>query len=237
MLKTIKVNLMITALIAVIAATSAKADSISYGDFIGSEISYLNVREGSSTDPVPLYDAPMLVNNRLLFSPLTFTSFAGDGDVDVTSGTLSVIISAGDAFLEVIRIMETGDFSMLGSGTDATSATINGLAVASDIDPGLAGTFTSPLAVTPDAPYYLPSDGDFGEFSAITEIDLRGLGIRTIILNLNNNLQTTSEEGTTSFIQKKTIEIENVQEPIPEPATAMLLILAAGSIARRRRRA
>jgi|GEM_PF-733477 len=229
-------RLLVLSLVALIASSTARADSVSYGDFFGTNVSFLNVREGSSTDPVPLFGAPMVVNNRLLFNPLTFTSFANDGDADVTSGTLSVVISASQAaFLEVIRIVETGDFTMLGSGTDATSATINGLAVATDLDPGIGDTMTAPLAVTPDAPYHLPTDGDFGEFEAVTEIDLTGLGIRTVILNLNNNLQTTSEEGTSSFIQKKTVEIEVEDIPIPEPTTAMLLAVAAVGIIRRRR--
>lgn len=228
--------ILVLALTVLCASSSLRADSVSYGDFFGTDVAFLNVREGSATDPVPLYGAPLVVDNRLLFNPLTFTSFANDGDADVTSGTLSVRIEAGEAsFLEVIRITETGDFTMLGTGTDATSATINGLAVATDIDPGVGDTLTSPLAVTPDAPYFLPVDGDFGEFEAVTEIDLSGLGIRAVILNLNNNLQTTSEEGTSSFIQKKTVEIEVEDIPIPEPTTAMLLAVAAVGIVRRRR--
>jgi len=228
--------LLLLAVMTLTASSSARANSVSYGDFFGTDVAFLNVREGSATDPVPLYGEPLVVNNRLLFNPLTFTSFANDGDADVTSGTLSVMIEAGEAsFLEVIRIVETGDFTMLGNGTDATSATINGLAVATDIDPGIGDTLTAPLTVTPDAPYYLPADGDFGEFEAVTEIDLSGLGIRKVMLNLNNNLQTTSEEGTSSFIQKKTVEIEVEDIPIPEPTTAMLLAVAAVGIVRRRR--
>ena len=56
-----------------------------------------------------------------------------------------------------------------------------------------------------------------------------------IVLNFNNNLQTTSENGTVSFIQKKTMVI-TVNPPVPEPATLSLFALSGVLVLRRKRR-
>lgn len=224
-----------------LVAGAAQAAPINYGDFFGvgaGEVDFINVREASATDPYPmndpLYGAPIRDANRLIFTPLTFASFASNGAADTTSGTLSMIIRADvGQFLNTIFIRETGDFSLLGVGTPATSATINGLLTTTELAPGMSPTLTDTLDVLPAAPYALPADTD-GEFVATTEIDLSTLGITEVILNFNNNLQTTSEEGTVSFIQKKTIVI-TVNPEVPEPATLSLLAISGVILLRRRR--
>ncbi|HPF41310.1 MAG TPA: PEP-CTERM sorting domain-containing protein [Phycisphaerae bacterium] len=225
-----------------VIAGVAQAAPVNYGDYFGvgaGQVDFINVREASATDPAPmndpLYGAPIRDGNRLIFTPLTFASFASGGAADTTSGTLSMIIRADvGQFLNTIFIRETGDFSLLGVGTPATSATINGLLTATELAPGSSPTLTSTLDVLPAAPYALPADTD-GEFVATTEIDLSTLHITEIVLNFNNNLQTTSENGTVSFIQKKTIVI-TVDPEIPEPATMSLLALGGLFVIRRRRR-
>ncbi|MCB9855839.1 MAG: PEP-CTERM sorting domain-containing protein [Phycisphaerales bacterium] len=225
-----------------VLAGVAQAATINYGDYFGigaGQVDFINVREASATDPYPandpLYGAPIRDGNRLIFTPLTFASFASNGAADTTSGTLSMIIRADvGQFLTSIFIRETGDFSLLGVGTPATSATINGLLTITELAPGSAPTITSTLGVMPAAPYALPADMA-GEFVATTEIDVSGLGFTEVVLNFNNNLQTTSENGTVSFIQKKTVVI-TVNPEIPEPATLSLLAISGVVLLRRRTR-
>ncbi len=216
------------------AASSAVAGPFNYGDFIGvnpGDLDFLQVRENSITDPGPLYEAPILVNNRLIFTPLAFSSFAANGLADTTSGTLSMRIRADmGQFLKQIIIRETGDATLFGVGNAATGATINGLMTLTDINPGTHSTITSQLTVDPPAPYRLPDDS-FVQFSAVTIIDLTGMNISEVVLMFNNNLQTSSQPGTTAFIQKNTIIIET-----PEPATIGLLGFGSLLLLRRRRR-
>ena len=232
-----------TLLAVCVCATSVLGAPINYGDFMGTDYAFESVREASATDPYPandpLFGAPFVDGNRLIFSPFTnglFTSFASNGNADTTSGTLSMIVRAVNVpFLTKIIIHETGDYSLLGAGTPATSATINGLLAVTEIEPGSSPTMTAPLTVNPAAPYQLVAPATSGDFTASTELDLTGLGISEIILVFNNTLQTTSEttptSGTTAFIQKKTIIIE-----VPEPATAGLLAFSGVAILLRRRR-
>lgn len=237
-----KRNSILAAVLAVLVLSGvAQAAPINYGDYFGvasGEVDFINVREASATDPFPMHDplygAPIRDENRLIFTPLTFASFAANGAADTTSGTLSMIIRAdAGQFLDSIFIHETGDFSLAGVGTPATSATINGLLTVTELAPGSSPTMTSTLSVNPATPYALPADTD-GEFTADTMIDVSGLGIREIVLNFNNNLQTTSENGTVSFIQKKTIVI-TVNPPVPEPTTIALLSMGGVLLVRRRR--
>jgi len=211
------------------------AAPVLYGDYIGlnpGDVDFLQVREDSITDPVPLFEAPIFLPNKLIFTPISFASFSANGSADTTSGTLQMRIRAdAGTFLTTIEIRETGNYSLVpvGLGSPATSATINGLLTLTDIDPGVGGVLTDPIDVTPAAPYVLPGDS-VGEFIAITSIDLTGMGIRQVILNFNNNLQTSSEMGTTAFIQKTNITIIT-----PEPASLTLLAVGGLLLIRRRR--
>ncbi|HWL95294.1 MAG TPA: PEP-CTERM sorting domain-containing protein [Phycisphaerae bacterium] len=216
------------------ALSTVSAAPINYGDFVGlnpGEVDFLQVTENSITDPTPLYDAPTRVGDRLIFNPTGFASFAANGSADTTSGSLRMRIRADvGEFLKEILIVETGDTTLLGLGGFATASTINGLMVVTDINPGTHVTQTDAMNVIPPAPYRLPADS-FVEFTTETVIDLTGLNIVEVILNFNNNLQTTSQPGTTSFIQKKTIEII-----VPEPGTLGLLGMAAIFVLKRSRR-
>ncbi len=214
--------------------STATASSINYGDYISlvpDEPDFLQVREDSITDPTPLFGAPIRVGGKLVFAPLSFASYAFGGSADTTSGTLTMHVLADvGTFLTDIVIKETGDYTLLGVGTPATSATVNGLVVAADVNPGTHIPIVTTLSVTPPGPYKLPVDS-FGTFTATTFIDLTGMGVTEIILSLNNNLQTTSQAGTTAFIQKKIIEIM-----APEPSSLALLVIGT-LFARRRQRA
>lgn len=217
---------------------TASATPINYGDFLGSapgEVDFLQVTEDSSTDATPLYDAPIHLTNKLVFTPLGFAAGSSNGTADTTNGTLILNIRAdvGGA-LDYIVIHELGDYTLSGVGTSATGANIVANMSALDLSPGTHGAFNDGLNFTPSPLYTLPA-GTFDEFAGLGVINLTGLGISEIFLTLTNNLTATSEMGTTSFIQKKNIIIEATDQFIPEPAT-MSLLLTGGLLMLRRRR-
>lgn len=209
----------------------AIATSFDYGDYFGvnpGDVDFLKVKENSITDPVPLYGHPVRMGNDLVFFPKTFASSSSDGLADTTSGTLTMRLRADDGFfLEVITVSEHGGYKLTGVGSRATSATDNGLLTLTDISPGTHGVFAQPLAASPPI-YSLPADV-LDNFAIETHIDLTGLHISEVVLNFNNNLQTTSQSGTDARIQKDEIIIKT-----PEPATLGLLALGALAIRRRR---
>ena len=214
--------------------------TINYPDIPGAgpqEVDFLNISETSVTDPEPLFGQPVRQGNQLLFFPQTFASSAADGLADTTAASLHVSVRAPQGhYLEKIHFVEYGDYSLAGAGTAATSAQVNGTLYIADIDPGLNGVLLDVMTVDPAGPYTLPGPSA-GQFSAATEVDLTGLGIYEVRISLNNNLQTTSEPGTTAFIQKKVQQGPAVGIiVIPEPASALLLMFGALAVARRRAR-
>ncbi len=223
---------------ALIAPAVSQATPINYGDFLGSapgEVDFLQVTEDSATDATPLYDAPIHLTNKLVFTPLGFAASSTSGSSDTTNGVLTLRVRAdAGAFLNYILIREIGDYTLFGSGGGQTSANILGAASALDLTPGTHGTMNAGLSYTPSPVFTLPSNS-FAEFSGLAVINLSGLGISEIFLTLDNSLFTTSEPGTTSFIQKKNISIEAADHFIPEPATIALLIIGASLSLRRRR--
>ena len=204
----------------------ASASTIQYGDVTIGTITYNNIEEASVTDPGPLYGNPFSFGNSLGFMPMEFASFssgAQQGSADTTSGTLRTLITSGQSPIEEIRIYEAGDYMMSGNTTAATSAAIEGFVLAVDTATG------NPYSASFDVIY----DEYKHAFYATAILDLRGLGIHSLMINMNNNLQTTSELGTTSFIQKKFVSITTTH--IPEPATMCLLGLGGIALFKRRK--
>jgi hypothetical protein len=215
-------------------AEATRGNSIIYGNFLAAtpgEPDFLQVLESSVTDAVPLYGPPSLVGSGLVFFPASFASSSASGGADTTSGTLRMRIHADAGFfLQVITIVESGAYRFAGNGTPATSATINGLLTITDVSPGTHATLTDTLTVLP-APVYKQPGNLAGDFTAITHVDLTGLGISDVVLNFNDNLQTTSQIGTTAFIEKKQINIYT-----PEPTTLGLLLAGVFTLRGRRGR-
>lgn len=242
-------NLLLPVCAALIALPSlVSAASVNYGDKVGSTIIYRNVSEDSVTDPVPLYGNPAISGNALVFTPVNFGAFASNGSIDLTDSTLTTMIEAiPNHTISKISFAEAGDYALVGSGTAATSAIVrapyfvrivevNGVGIAPIL-------FTSSLSFGPSGgDYYLPGDAGSGQtFVGSTLIDIDAIlaannvaGKATkVFFSMDNQLIATSEQGTISFIKKKTADGVTITV-VPEPTTLSALAGLSLLILRRR---
>lgn len=222
----------------------AQAAPINYGDFAGSSVMYLDVTESSSTDDGPLYFGPNVSSEALDFDPMQFGASGSNGAIDITDGQLNLIIMTNSGVgLTNLIISEWGDYSFFG-GPNTSSATavminqsirIEVLEVDNKaIDPYTVTTFNSTGAdFSEDGPGI---DG----WSISTSIDLTSqangfdLGVTKLKVVIDNQLIAGSEDGSLAFVSKKDFKIfpENIN--IPEPMSALLLLLGVAFMGIRR---
>ncbi len=227
----------------------ASASSLNYGDKIGADIIYRQVSEDSVTDPVPLYGNPAISGNALLFTPVNFGAFASNGSLDLTDSTLTTMIEAKPSrVIKQIAFAEAGDYALIGSGTAATSAIVRAPYFVRIVEvngaPITPILFTNSLTFTPSGgDYFLPGDAGSGiTFTGSTLIDVDAIlaahgvtGEATkVYFSMDNQLTATSEQGTISFIKKKTADGVTITTLVPEPAS--LSALAGVTLILRRRR-
>lgn len=238
--------------------TSSHAASINYGNFnIPSEgITFENVTESSTTDPVPMFNAPSPYAIGLDFDPTNFNSVSLNGNADVTIGQLNFTVDGlsnanGLVGIDAITLTEKGDYSLAGAGGPNTSVfagasllakitEIDGVAVApitlpqenaifSDALPGVTISAPWSIGITLNIAAGLVNEG-FPTTANATRVEV-------VIVN---TLISTSEPGNVAAITKTDFEIdldtEIVRNPIPEPASTTLAIVALFGIAASRTR-
>lgn len=244
--------------VALFAANPAAA-AIMYGDFSDippGSVMYLDVEEDSpSGDTLPLYGEPEAVGDVLDFDPSGFGASASNGDIDITDGQLNFDFETIDgAGITSLLIEEGGDYKFFAGTSPTTSvnfdvigevmitevASINGIITlppAGIVVPFSAnGSFTS-TGTIPSTNWSL---------SALVELGsvLSSFGPGTVAtageVFLNNTLVASSEAGSLAFLAKKDFTITPGVEPepdtiVPEPAAALLAVLAFTGLAARRR--
>ena len=228
--------------------TSCAFATINYGDFNGVTVTYKNVSENDEG----LFEKPTVSGDALLFSPTAFgIESAGAGGFDMLDGTLQMIIKAKPAkFIDTIRMTEAGDYTLFGSGTAGTSATVNAsiffrITEVDFVDLLSPLEVYTHLAFSPsDGSYNLVDEGfsvaeiwdggiDFGVTLALQSIGNTGMATE-VYVSMDNTLVTTSEVGTQAFIKKKVIDGVGITV-VPEPATICLLGLGGLVLLRKRR--
>jgi hypothetical protein len=246
----------LAALIVLLAGGVAQA-TVNYGDFVGTNVTFNQVRETSTFgDPEPLFDVPTVTGDQLLFFPPNFTASAAGGGFDQTGALLLTDIAANGPTdsLDILRISEFGDNLLTGVGTAATGTfvSMSGFVTVTEtaggvIAPlviGFTGTFTQDL-------FALPGDLGTKLWSGTVEVDIEqalidagftGLDTKAIkaTLSFDNDLTAFSEAGTSAKIQKKVVDGPAIIiEIIPEPATGALMglgLLGLSALGRRRQR-
>jgi hypothetical protein len=234
-------------------------DAMCYGDFMGDTVSYLMVREKSTSgDAVPLFGMPGISGNTLDFDPLGFSAFAsGAAGIDVTDSNLQfMVVAKEDIAIDNILFEEAGDVTLGGLFPPNAFASVTAN-VFIDIDQ-VNGVGVNPVKLqlnmefTPsDGDFMLSTDGGGVPYNAIWTgklfVDLKQAildagysasdNITKITVNLDNTLTAVSMAGTSALIAKKDADGLIVTTNVPEPTACMLAMLGlvAGTLVRRRR--
>ncbi len=234
--------------------------------WMGDTVWYTAVSESNTEDPnggaAMLFGAPTAVTGDSIdFDPMGFQakSDATTGHAaDITDGQLNFMVQAKElSVIENIKFLERGDTTLAGIGTDFTSTAVfaNIFVDVIEIDgapaPGAINLTTSMVFTPSDGDYGLLTDGGGGPvfntawsgegmIDINAELDLLGIpytfGATKVNVAIDNTLVATSENGNSSFIQKKDADGVTITTNIPEPTTALLLLsgLLAGVASRRR---
>jgi len=246
--------LALTTILVILAAVSNLfANTISYGNLIGTTVKFLDVSETSMTpgDTAPLFGTPNLVGDSLVFTRMTFRSSASNGASDITDGKLDGTISAKNPFthyIDKLKFQEFGDVTLTGAGTVNTKASVGCSIFVTILDVDDSSLLfpefiTVNMTMSQNGDWDIANDGTFtGKlWNGVLNLDLsttlaqRGITGRATLLtfSIDNTLATQSETGTYAYIAKKAAGLQVTPEIIPEPAT--LLILGLGSWVVRRK--
>jgi hypothetical protein len=233
-------------------AAPALAAPIFYGNFSGTNVDFLNVQEDSSTDPGPLFGAPVVAADSLAFSPVSFGADAnmGNGYVDITDGTMATTIKAKPGkVINHVTVNESGDYTLTGAGpgTVSVAATLFVQIVEIGGTPVNPVVINGSLVFTPSGnpatvagDYALPGNAGVGTVwtgTGTLDIDAalasRGISGQAtkVLFSMNNTLVSIGSPGTVAFIKKKTNGVTIV---VPEPASLGMLLGGAIVLLRRR---
>jgi hypothetical protein len=223
-----------------------------HADVMGATVNFTNIVEDSpSGDPLPLFGQPAWAGgNSIDFDPSgNFSAVSQNGGADVTDGKLTLMVRAKPGFsLESLGLLETGLVTLLNLGGNDPFAAVTGLV---DIDVvEVDGGAIQQVNLPPLSLTYSPSNGDFqhsvdaagplysSPWTGTLAVDLDAaltaagigytFGATKINITLNNRLlAATGALGSIAIIDKKDFDITVTTEPVPEPATALLMLAAS----------
>jgi hypothetical protein len=238
---------------AAFSAGSVSGAVVNYGNFNGPNLMYLNVTEDTRMNPPPLFGAPTLVGDSLVFQTSGFFSMSQAGGVDLTDGLLSTTIMSNDPLIGIhtISISEFGRWQFV-NGTPATQAFVGatiGLRVVEVNGSSIAPVLFTPSMTFTNGGMFLATGGiegdtwigqlDFDLTAALASRQIAGFATK-VVLDFDNVLATISEPNSIAFIDKKGVTIGTTTVIIPEPSTLVLggigLMGLALAAARRRNR-
>lgn len=231
-------RLIVFFLTAAFASGSLWGDVINYGSLFGTNASFLNISESSSSigpgiGQVPeLFGAPTISGDTLVFTPNMFSAQTGGPGVDFVNSQLSMTLAANPGFQIFGIMVETfGDYTILnplpgGVGLAASSATL--------------------FATTPSG----VSSGN-SSFAELRNMPFGTLGApwtESFVVNfdptdnvgftMDNSLGAIALTGTDfAFINQAGARITLLMTTaVPEPTSAILCLMTAGVMFWRRKR-
>jgi hypothetical protein len=200
---------------------SSLASTISYGDFLGSSVAFLDVTESSEHGGLPRFGAPSVAGDSLIFLPDQFSvSHVGGGLPTFAHSVLSLTLDAGAGVLGSVTVTETGGFAMGGApGGAAVDIKVKLRVLADGLD------VLVPVVISPAATFALPITG--GTWTAQATFDFTGLGLKTAEIVLTDYLEARSVFHTHASVWKDEVVVSYV----PEPGTLVLGMLGLAGLA------
>jgi hypothetical protein len=229
------------------------AAPINYGSHVGTTVRYIDVTEDTTTsDPVPLFGAPIFSADSIDFNPVGFDAQAmGAGGNDVTGARLTFAIEAqAGKYLRNISFSEAGDTTLAGAGNDSTSTSVTATGTITVTHANFAPItpFVQPIALTftpSGGTYGLATDGGGGPIfsqqwtgSLLVNINQIVPNATRVSIDVTNTLTANSQAGTMAGINKNDFGGISITVNIPEPTSLVLGflgVIAWASQARGRR--
>lgn len=172
-----------------------------------------------------LFGSPTVFGDSFYFFPSNFRAQSTNGVGAVTYDRLEVTLEAfAGKHITGIQITEYGDYGILSSGSVQVSGTLFMTNLLQPMNPATANLSSNPAS---------PITSGSGAWTASASIS--GLDWTRVKFIMNNNLQATSAQGSTTFIEKKVGQAGVVVTIIPEPTTAVLLSFGALALLRKRK--
>lgn len=232
-------------------------------DRFGTTVDYLAIEESvqdNTSGGTPTFDpaGSTIVGDSLSFSPKSFSSSSNGGGIDVTDVQLNFILMSHAGYgITDLKFEESGDYTLIGSGTDTGSGTnltqVNySLALASvkvlEVDGVVLGVPVSG-AVTDSGTKYLqdPEDPPVSLWDLTVDFDIEqllidnsipyALGATKVEVAIDNQLIARSEESSFAYVAKKDFQGVGITViTIPEPSAVGILSLSVLGIGTWRRR-
>lgn len=217
--------------------SAANAATINYGNFgpVAPGVTFLDVKENSVSDPVPLYGPPAPFSVGLDFNPTGFVATTTGGGADLTDGQLNFTVDSNLPITN-IGISERGDYTLFGAGTAATQVQAGSVLFATVTE--INGLPVAPINL---APVNASVGFNLAANAGLVKPWALGLGLNVgvpgatrIDVVINNTLAAVSEANTVAFIAKKDFIVD--LDVVPEPATAALAGMALCGLALARKR-
>ncbi len=215
---------------------SCPAAVIPYGDYVGEDVLFIAVTEDTGNEASALFSAPETFDNKLDFDPLSFFASADSNQpADSTDGQLSfTLMSVGAAPIRQVMFTEAGDYTLVGLGNAAASASVAATVSWTVVE--VSGAATTPITdsvnmmISPDGgSYSLPTNTgtDFWNGSLIVDLDAflaanSVTGHATKIEFVIDNLLAAEATGGAAFIAKKDFAVMAI---VPEPAAGAVFLL------------
>lgn len=232
-----------------VVASSARAGSINYGDVTAATVIYKQVTESSTNPGVPLFGAPSVSGNSLVFNPPNFSATSANGGLDFTDGTLNTLITAKPGqFINTLGVNEFGDYTLAGSSASVSISApvflvieaVNGVDLVSPLN------YQQNVVFSGGGNYSLPANVGTGVIwsgtanininAVLAAAGISGQATRIQYTMDNSLLAISGGAGDLAFIKKK--DVGGVTLTVPEPSSVVLASMACmGAIALLLRRA